>query len=175
MPSLTLQSTDAGGDRPSETQQDSTGTESAERDQSRSKESAGNGTETTGQEQDRKDHTRRVGESLEPGAERRDRAGREQRSRRAGRREDEVSSDLTMDSLAPQIDGTTREGGPRDITYRERESTGPRQEQESVDTESLFRAVEGQGRPPVGLDQVVERLYREMERRRRIERERRGL
>jgi hypothetical protein len=171
MPSLTLQSTGAGGDRPSRTQQASAGTESAERerDRSRSRETAG---DETSKEQGPRDHTRRVGQSLEPGAERGDRAGREQGDRQ---REERVESDLTMNSLAPQVDATARRGEPRDITYRERESVRREQERESVDAESLFRAVEGQGRPPAGLDRVVERLYREMERRRRIERERRGL
>ncbi len=171
MPSLTLQSTGAGGDRPSRTQQASAGTESAERerDRSRSRETAG---DETSKEQGPRDHTRRVGQSLEPGAERRDRAEREQGDRQ---REERVESDLTMNSLAPQVDATARRGEPRDITYRERESVRPGQERESVDAESLFRAVEGQGRPPAGLDRVVERLYRKMERRRRIERERRGL
>jgi hypothetical protein len=171
MPSLTLQSTGAGGDRQGETQQASAGTESAERerDRSRSRETAG---DETSKEQGPRDHTRRVEQSLEPGAERRDRAGREQRDRQ---REERVESDFTMNSLAPQVDATARRGEPRDITYRERESVRPGQERESVDAESLFRAVEGQGRPPAGLDRVVERLYREMERRRRIERERRGL
>lgn len=171
MPSLTVQSTDAGGNRPSRTQQASAGTESTERERDRSRETAG---DETSQEQGPRDHTRRVGQSLEPGVERTDRTGHE-RSGQTGRREERVESDLTMNSLAPQVDATTREGGPRDITYRERESTSPGRGRESVDPESLFRAVEGKGRPPAGLDQVVERLYREMERRRRIERERRGL
>jgi len=170
MPPLTLQSTGAGGDRPGGTRQASAGAESAERerDRSRGRESAG---DETGQKRGPRDHTRRVGESLEPGG-RGDQAGRERPDRQ---REERVESDLTMNSPAPQVDATTRGGGPRDITYRERESTGAGRKQESVDAESLLRAVERDGRPPAGLDQVVERLYREIERRRRIERERRGL
>jgi serine/arginine repetitive matrix protein 2 len=165
MPSLTLQSTGDGsadrqrGERPVAEPGDRTPAE-APGQRRQAAETGGGG---------RTDHARRVERSLAP-----DSGQAERNEGRNGPEPDSaVGSDLTVRTLAPRIDATRRGDGPRDITHTDRRGAGPAAE--PLDAESLFRAASSGERAPADIDQVVERLYRRIERRMRIERERRGL
>jgi len=90
--------------------------------------------------------------------------------------------DLHVKQPAPRVDATHREArsGPR---YEQRPGESERRADESRGTDPVERAVEdaffGQGSDlsayDAEVDRVVDRLYREVERKMRIERERRGL
>lgn len=131
----------------------------------------------------RDDHARRVERSLRPEPQPGGHSER-QAGDRASPPEGSATAtrypDLTVKTLAPRIDVTRREETTRDITHTGRTPSDPPEQRsgEAAALDSLFRAVEGgggQSRPPAAVDQVVERLYRRIERKRRVERERRGL
>lgn len=183
MPSLTLQSTGTqrvAGSTGTQRAAGSTGTQRADRAADTERSGAGTaagsnqGRQTGGTQRSgpRTDHARRVERSLEPEPDRTQHTG----DGRAETRDDAAKTDLTVKTLAPRVDATRREDSPRDITHTGQANRNPQSAGESVDVESLFRAAEGgSDRPPAAVDQLVERLYRRIERKMRIERERRGL
>jgi len=77
--------------------------------------------------------------------------------------------DLTLKTLAPRIDATRREEPSRDITHVD----SSRRSRERTVVEAATDTLDDSRRTDVG--RVVERVHRELERKRRIERERRGL
>jgi len=93
-----------------------------------------------------------------------------------GRETAPLYPDLTVKRLAPRIDVTRRETR-QDITHRS--TGGGRDPEHGGDATDLADRFAGGGRrrePRSGdINHVVEKLYREIERKRRIERERRGL
>ena len=95
-----------------------------------------------------------------------------------GRDTSTMYPELTVKTLAPRIDVTRREETRRDVTHRPAEGDrGGRDPASSA--EGLADVVSGRdptgGTQPADVNRMVERLYREIERKRRIERERRGL
>ena len=184
MPSLTLQATghatsgsDDGGRRAARTQSTRGQGEQTGARTTRQDSDAGRQDSRTG----RDDHARRVERSLESRqGSRGERAPIDRERPPKGRDTATRYPELTVKTLAPRIDATRREDTPRDITHTDRthSATRERQTKQGVDLDSLFSAVEGGSggsRPPAAADQVVERLYRKIERKRRVERERRGL
>lgn len=92
-----------------------------------------------------------------------------------GRPSSELYPDLTVKTLAPKIDATRREetSADRDITHREPTQRGPERRTERAESRRVSSS-DVPGRP-ADVDRMVEQLRREMERKMRIERERRGL
>lgn len=95
-----------------------------------------------------------------------------------GREAATMYPELTVKTLAPRIDVTRRAESRRDITHRSQDQLGQsgRPEQESLGTADLGGREGLSGSPDAAdIDRMADRLYRELERKRRIERERRGL
>ena len=92
-----------------------------------------------------------------------------------GRETASLYPDLTVKTLAPRIDATQREESTRDVTRRSREQergAGGREQ----DLEELLSGSGIDASPSsTQVDRLVEKLYRKLERKMRIERERRGL
>jgi hypothetical protein len=96
-----------------------------------------------------------------------------------GRETAQLYPDLTVKTLAPRIDVTRREE-TRDVTHRATRTGGQRRERgggaDPGELADLYASGErGRARYPSDVGRVVEKLYREIERKTRIERERRGL
>lgn len=91
-----------------------------------------------------------------------------------GRETAQLYPDLTVKTLAPTVDVTHREQR-RDITHR----SEPDRQSAGATRGGLDELVSGDGpersKYPSDVDRIVEKLYREIERKSRIERERRGL
>lgn len=86
--------------------------------------------------------------------------------------------DFTFKRLAPQVDATPSEPEPRDITYREPERSAPDRPRETGFERADVSGMEeraGDFGHSADLDRMIEKLQRQIERRRRIDRERRGL
>jgi len=93
----------------------------------------------------------------------------------AGRDTPTLYPDLTVKTLAPRIDATRREEGRRDVTQRAREEEqGPSGRERDLDDLLSGGGIDA-GPSPAQIDRLVEKLHREIERKMRIERERRGL
>lgn len=85
--------------------------------------------------------------------------------------------EFTFKELAPRIDVTRREAPTRRDVSR-RESGGDRRDRTGgrLDVEDLLDSADlGRSEYPADVGRLVEKLHRDLERRRRIERERRGL
>ncbi|PSP60053.1 hypothetical protein BRC73_04130 [Halobacteriales archaeon QH_7_66_37] len=92
-----------------------------------------------------------------------------------GRETASLYPDLTVKTLAPRIDATQREESTRDVTRRSREQERGAGEREQ-DLEELLSGSGIDASPSsTQVDRLVEKLYRKLERKMRIERERRGL
>ncbi len=104
----------------------------------------------------------------------RSRAGRG-RAPPEGRETATLYPDLTVKTLAPRIDVTRREEPERDVTHRSRERG--RDAGGSVQDIDEFLPGSGIDAGPSNaeMDRLVEKLHRRIERKMRIERERRGL
>jgi len=94
-----------------------------------------------------------------------------------GRETSTLYPDLTVKTLAPRIDATQREEPTRDITQRTHEQErGPGGREQDLPLEEMLS---GSGIDPspssAQIDRLVEKLHRKLERKMRIERERRGL
>lgn len=84
---------------------------------------------------------------------------------------------FTFKTLAPRIDVTERaDPEPRDVTYRESSGAGRDLTTTSTAVEDLLSGGDlERSRYPSDIDGLIEKLHRDIERKRRIERERRGL
>jgi len=172
MPSLTLQAAETGevgsssqeqpGPSPSEPEPQR---ERTERPQGGSGSGVADSTGSTGSDLPERTTSRRGGQSQ---------TGRG-RAPPEGRETATLYPDLTVKTLAPRIDVTRREEPEREVTHRSREqgrgggSGGP-----DVD-EFLPGSGMDAGPSNAEMDRLVEKLHREIERKMRIERERRGL
>lgn len=95
----------------------------------------------------------------------------------SGRDASRTYPEFTFKTLAPRIDVTRREDPDRrDVTYRE--SGGDRSERTTQDADLAGLLAGGDptsSKYPSDVGRLVEKLHREMERKRRMDRERRGL
>lgn len=82
--------------------------------------------------------------------------------------------ELTVKTLAPRIDATRQAESRTDITYVDSDHSS-RGGSESATVDNIVAENLSRETQPADVTRIVERVYREIERKRRIERERRGL
>jgi hypothetical protein len=172
MPSLTLQAAETGaagsgsqeqrGPSPSEPEPQR---ERTERPQRASGSGAAGSAGSAGPDPVERATSRRGGKS---------RTGRG-RTPPEGRETATLYPDLTVKTLAPRIDVTRREEPEREATHRSREQ-GRGAGGRAPDVDELLPGTGIDAGPSnAEMDRLVEKLHREIERKMRIERERRGL
>lgn len=93
----------------------------------------------------------------------------------AGRETASLYPDLTLKTLAPRVDATRQTRDRTETTSRHRGADRVQRSQETKRSDSISATDLSEVTTPAELDGMVERLYRELERKRRRERERRGL
>jgi len=183
MPSLTVESTEttqtvsegrATRSSSSSTSTSSTQSSSSEQRQSTASQSSEPSTAGAAQRESAPSERARQAPRREATAQSQDAPSGRTETPPTGRETATLYPDLTVKTLAPRIDVTRR-----DITHRDTGQGGQGSQSRGTERAGVDEIVSAGGPErspyPSDIDRVVEKLYREIERKSRIERERRGL